>query len=242
MTVSRRTEFLTGVRDGLPILLGVAPFGMIYGVLAIGARLSSAESQAMSSIVFAGSAQFIAAQLFRQGTPAAVMLLTVLVVNVRHALYSASIAPHLRALNWRWKAVLAYLLTDEAYAVAITHYGLPAEADAAMSQRHWYYLGAGLALWVVWQISTAIGIALGAQVPVRWGLDLTLALTFIALVVPALKDRASLVAALAAGAVAVLAAGWPYKLGLMAAAMVGIGAGVLVETVRGSTGAGQRGT
>jgi 4-azaleucine resistance transporter AzlC len=228
--LSAKSELLGGVKAGLPILLGVAPFGMIYGVLAVGAGLGAAPAQAMSSIVFAGSAQFIAAQLFREQTPAVVMLLTALVVNVRHMLYSASIAPYLRPLSRKWKLLLAYLLTDEAYAVAITHYGQAEAAPGAASQRHWYYLGAGLALWVVWQISTGIGIALGAQVPSRWGLDFTLALTFIALVVPALKDRASLAAALSAGVVAVFAAGWPYKLGLMAAAISGIAVGLLCES------------
>ena len=116
------SEFLAGVKAGLPILLGVVPFGMIYGVLAIGAGLNAAPAQAMSAIVFAGSAQFIAAQMFRDGAPAVIMLLTAFVVNVRHMLYSASIAPHLRHLSWKWKALLAYLLTDEAFAVAIIHY------------------------------------------------------------------------------------------------------------------------
>jgi len=238
--MSARSEFLSGVRDGLPILLGVAPFGMIYGVLAIAAGLKTAPAQAMSSIVFAGSAQFIAAQLFQDGAPAVVMLLTAFVVNVRHMLYSASIAPHLRHLSWKWKALLAYLLTDEAYAVVITHYNRAQDTPDATSQRHWYFLGAGLALWVVWQISTGIGIALGAQVPARWGLDFTLALTFIALVVPALKDRASVAAALAAGIVAVLAAGWPYKLGLMAAAVCGIVVGMVLESCGASKRAARR--
>jgi predicted branched-subunit amino acid permease len=84
-------------------------------------------------------------------------------------------------------------------------------------------------LWASWQISTAIGIVLGAQIPGDWALDFTLALTFIALVVPALKDKASLAAALSAGAIAVAAASWPYKLGLMAAALTGIIVGLLVE-------------
>ena len=236
--MNARNEFLAGIRDGLPILLGVVPFGMIYGVLAIGAGLGVAPAQAMSSIVFAGSAQFIAAQMFRDGAPALVMLLTAGVVNLRHMLYSASIAPHLQHLSWRWKALLAYLLTDEAYAVAITRYA-HAEAPSAGTQRHWYFFGAGLALWVTWQISTGVGIALGAQVPARWGLDFTLALTFIALVVPALRDRAAVGSALTAGVVAVLAAGLPFKLGLIAAAACGIAAGLLLESRHARTGGGR---
>ena len=209
----------------MPILLGVTPFGMIYGVLAIGAGLPASAAMAMSSIVFAGSAQFVGAQLIRSGTPGMVIVLTTFIVNLRHMLYSASIAPHLAHLSRRWKWLLAYLLTDEAYAVTITRYNQAADS----ANKHWFLLGAGLALWSTWQVSTAVGIFLGAQVPSSWSLDFTLALTFIALVVPVLRDRPSLAAALSAGVIAVLAADLPYKLGLMVAAIGGIAIGLWVE-------------
>jgi 4-azaleucine resistance transporter AzlC len=227
--MSSRSEFVEGVKAELPILLGVIPFGMIYGVLALGAGLSAQVAQAMSVIVFAGSAQFVGAQLFRLATPGVVIVLTTFVVNLRHVLYSASIASHLKHLNWKWKGLLAYLLTDEAYVVVITHYNQPTDSLPESSHRHWYFLGAGLALWITWQISTAVGILLGTQIPSNWALDFTVALTFIALVVPALNDRPSLVAALCAGLVAVATNAWPYKLGLMAAALSGIVAGLLAE-------------
>ncbi len=219
-------EFLRGARDELPILVGVAPFGMIYGVLALTAGLNAATAQAMSSVVFAGSAQFMTVQLLAQNTPLLVVALTGFVINLRHALYSASVAPYLRHLPGRWKALLAYLLTDEAYAVVITRYQgkeHPGPTD------HWYFLGAGLALWTTWQISTGVGIFLGTQVPESWQLDFALPLTFVALVVPALKDRAALLAALAGGVMALLAYGMPFKLGLIVAAFVGIIAGMLGE-------------
>ena len=224
---SPRWEFLAGVKAELPILLGVMPFGMIYGVLAAGAGLPAGAAQAMSVIVFAGSAQFVGAQLFRLSTPGIILILTTFVVNLRHILYSASIAPYLKRLRWKWKLILAYLLTDEAYAVAITHYDRT--SDEGAPHRHWYFLGAGAALWSTWQVSTGVGIFVGAQVPASWSLDFTLALTFIALVVPALKDRAGWVAALVGGTVAVLAAGLPFKLGLILAALTGILAGLGVE-------------
>jgi len=229
--------FFTGVRACAPILLGVAPFGMIYGVLALQAGLNSVEAQAMSSVVFAGSAQFIMVGLFGIGAPAAVIVLTAFVVNLRHALYSASIAPYVQHLPRRWKLLLSYLLTDEAYAVAITNYTtivtdpstIESDAGPAIKGSHWYFLGGGLALWITWQISTAVGVFLGAQVPASWSLDFTLALTFIALVVPALKDRPSVAAALSAGVTALLVYGLPYKLGLIVAAVVGIAVGIWLE-------------
>lgn len=220
-----RLEFLHGIKDELPILVGVIPFGMIYGILALGAGLSRAEAQAMSVIVFAGSAQFMLVQLLGAGTPMLVMIVTGFVINLRHALYSASVAPHMRELTPAWKTILAYLLTDEAYAVTISRYY---KKDASPN-KHWYFLGAGLALWTSWQISTAVGVFLGAQIPSSWSLDFTLALTFIAIVVPALKDRPSILAAISAGVVAILTAGLPYKLNLIVAGVAGIIVGLWSE-------------
>jgi len=189
---SRAHEFLAGVKAELPILLGVTPFGMIYGVLALSAGFRSLDAQAMSSVVFAGSSQFMLVQMVELGTPTLMMILTGFVVNLRHALYSASLAPYLRHLSPLWKLILSYLLTDEAYAVTIMRYR---EADA-IKNKHWFLLGSGLALWICWQLSTAAGIFLGAQVPPSWGLDFTLALTFIALAVPAIDDQHALLSAL----------------------------------------------
>ena len=235
----RSQEFWRGVKAELPLLVGVVPFGLIYGVLALGAGMPAGAALAMSSVVFAGSAQFVFTQLYAVGTPALVIILTIGVVNLRHALYSASVAPYLKPLRTSWKWLLAYLLTDEAYAVTIFHYkvtdqegcGLltPGAENLDQDCRHWFYLGAGLTLWSFWQISTALGIFLGAVVPANWSLDFSLALVFIAIIVPVTQGKASVAAALSAGIVAVLAAGMPLKLGLMLAALFGIAVGLLVE-------------
>ena len=228
---SRRVEFWGGVRAQLPILLGTSPFGMIYGIAATKAGLPVEVALGMSLFVFAGSSQFIAAQLFAGGTPGAIIVLTTFVVNLRHMLYSASLAPYARHLSRPWKYLLAFLLTDEAYAVAITHYEKNAASPARDTARHWYTFGAGITLWVSWQLSTAAGVLLGAQVPPGWGLDFTLALTFIALLIPTLKDRPAVLAALVAGSVALAGRELPYNLGLIAAVLAGIAAGVGAERV-----------
>jgi 4-azaleucine resistance transporter AzlC len=219
------SEFLHGMRDELPILIGVVPFGMIYGVSALSAGIPASIAQAMSCIVFAGSAQFVIAQLIAVGTPSLVVILTAFIVNIRHMLYSASVAPSTRKLSGLWKWVLAYLLTDEAYAVAISHYQR-IEDD---THKHWYFLGAGLALWTTWQVSTAIGIFLGGQIPANWSLDFTATLTFIALVVPTLKDRTSTIVALTAALTSLLMTALPLKLGIAVAALVGIAVGLTLE-------------
>jgi 4-azaleucine resistance transporter AzlC len=222
---TRGREFWRGVREEAPILLGVVPFGLIFGALAISVNISIPAAQAMSSIIFAGASQIIAAQMIGSGASILVVILVVFVVNLRHALYSASVAPHVNHLNLGWKIILAYLLTDEAYAVTISHYNQPSD----LSKKHWYFLGAGLTLWSAWQVSTALGIFLGAQLPQSWPLDFILPLTFIAIVVPALKDKAAIAAAVTAALVGLLTYWFPFKTGLLVAAFIGILTGLLVE-------------
>jgi len=218
-------QFWAGMQAEFPLLVGVFPFGMIYGALALNAGLSKPASQMMSSIVFAGSAQFVTAQLVHDATPGFVIVLTIAVVNLRHMLYSASLAPYLASLSTSWKMLLSYLLTDEAYAPTIIKY----EREDVQSFSHWFLLGAGLALWTTWQISTALGIFLGAAIPDSWSLDFALPLTFIAMVVPVLKGRPYIAAALSAGVTALVAYSMPYKLGLILAALVGIAVGTFLE-------------
>ncbi len=221
----KMSMFWLGVREEVPLLVGVFPFGMIYGALALNAGLSLAASQMMSSIVFAGSSQFIAAQLIHDAAPGLVIVLTIAVVNLRHMLYSASLAPYLEKLPIRWKILLAYLLTDEAYAPT----ALKFEREGASPLGHWFLFGAGLALWSTWQVSTGLGIFLGAAIPQNWPLDFALPLTFIALVMPVLRNRPAVMAALSAGLVALLAYNLPFKLGLILAALTGILVGTMLE-------------
>lgn len=233
MVTTPRSELLAGIKAEIPITLGVLPFGLIYGVLAVSAGLPPALAIATSSIVFAGSAQFIGAQLIGASTPALVIWLTTFIVNLRHLLYSTSLAPQTTHLSRPWKWFLAYLLTDEAYVVTALHYqdkGIPPR------HKHWFWVGAGLTLWVTWQLSTAAGVFFGTQLPASWSLDFTLALTFIGMVVPLCRERPNLAAALTAGLVAIVTFSWPYRLGLMAAALAGIAAGVIVESRQGRRG------
>jgi 4-azaleucine resistance transporter AzlC len=207
------------------MLLGVAPFGVIYGVVALQSGISPVAAVLMSSVVFAGSAQFLLAQLVGAGAPALLSIGAVGLINLRHALYSASVAPVLHTLPRRWKLLLAYLLTDEAYAAAIPHL----LAEPRSPQAHWILFGSGFALWAGWQLSTLAGVLIGAQLPPDLGLDFALPLTFIAIVVPLIDSRARLIAALTAAGVAVLLVTLPYKTGLFVAALSGLGAGAFMH-------------
>lgn len=222
---AKTQNFFAGIRAEAPLLIGVFPFGLIYGALALNAGLSTTAAQLMSSIVFAGSSQFITTQLVHDAVPGFVILLTIAVVNLRHALYSASIAPYVASLPMGWKVALSYLLTDEAYAATVLHY----EKEGVTPFSHWFFLGAGFSLWFTWQVSTALGIFLGAAIPDSWSLDFALPLTFIAMVVPVLKNRPMIAAALSAGVTALVAHTLPYRLGLILAALVGIVVGTVLE-------------
>lgn len=217
--------FWQGVRAILPLLLGVAPFGMIYGVLARQAGIPAGQAQSMSIIIYAGSSQFIAAELFNVHTPALIMIATLFIVNLRHLLYSASVAPYVRELSSKWKLILAYLLTDEIFAVAVTNY----QKNYKKGNQHWFLLGAGVIVWTAWQLSTAVGVFLGAVIPESWSLDFALPLTFIALVVPTIKNKQTLVSALVAAVAGVAIFGLPLKLSIIAGTLLGIGAGFLLE-------------
>lgn len=223
--MNRSQAFSLGLRSVMPILLGVAPFGVIYGVVALQSGIQPLAAMAMSSIVFAGSAQFLLAQLVAAGAPLLLSAGAVSLVNLRHALYSASVAPMLAHLPRRWKILLAYLLTDEAYAAAIPHLMAVKPNSPQLKHAHWILFGSGFGLWAGWQVATLAGVLAGAQLPSNLGLEFALPLTFIAIVVPMIESRALLASALVAAAAAVALAALPYKMGLFLAALAGLAAG-----------------
>jgi 4-azaleucine resistance transporter AzlC len=182
----------------------------------------------MSVFVFAGAAQLAAIPLIAAGASVAVVVLTVLVINLRMTLYSASLAPHFRGLPAGWKGLLSYLLTDQAYAATIRRFD---DGETEEPDKRWYFLGVALAIWVTWQAATMLGVFLGSWASEGWSLDFVLPLTFIALAVPAIKDRTTAAAAISAGIVAVFAAAMPLNLGLMTAALVGVLGGLVAQNV-----------
>ena len=219
--------FFAGARDTIPMLVGAAPFGLIFGTLAIGAGLPVWLTLGLSALVFAGSSQFVAVSLLGGGAAVPVIWLTTFVVNLRHALYSATLLPYARALPARWRWALAFWLTDETFAVVENQ--LRHHTSLHDGARYW--LGSSLAMYSNWQVWTLAGVLLGQSVPglATLGLDFAMVATFAAIVALQLRDRPVLCAALAAGAVALLARDLPYKLGLMLAAIAGVATGLLAE-------------
>lgn len=222
----RVDEFLAGCLDEAPLQLGVIPFGMLYGIGALAVGMPVWLAQLTSMLVFAGAAQLVIVQMLGAAAGALPIGLTAVLLNLRHMLYSASVAEHVRHLPRRWRVLLAYLLTDEAYAVAILRYARPAGPGPDL--RHWYFLGCGLTLWGCWQLSTALGIAFGARIPPEWDIDFAVPLTFIALLTLLVKERAGQAAALVAALAVLALAALPYRLGLVLAIVLGLVAGAAV--------------
>ncbi|HPT51411.1 MAG TPA: AzlC family ABC transporter permease [Accumulibacter sp.] len=224
---TRRQEFLAGARDTLPLLLGAFPFGLIYGALAVTSGLSMTAAIMMAVFVFAGSSQFIAVGLVAAHTPVAIVVLTTLVVNLRHMLYSATLLPYLRHLPQKWRIPLAFWLTDETFAVTVHRF----QRDDSSPYKHWYQLGSSLAMYLNWQFWCVLGLLLGNRIPdaQSWGLDVAMPVTFIGMIIPFVKNMPIAVCVLTAGATSLLTLTLPYKLGIMVATFAGIAAGVLAQ-------------
>ncbi len=208
-----------------PLMVGVAPFGLILGATIAATAIDDLLGWATSFIIFGGAAQLATVELFDEAAPALVIVATGLVINARHAMYSAALATHFREFPPRWRVLTPYLLTDDAFAVTITRF----ENATDPTYKRYFYLAAALTLWVVWQMTTGAGVVLGARVPEAWNLDFAIPLVFIALLVPAVRTRPALVAAFVGASLGVAARDLPNGLGLVAAALAGIAAGVVAE-------------
>lgn len=212
-----------GIRDMAPLVLGIAPFGLVAGIAAVEAGLSPVQAVGLSVVVFAGASQLAALELLGVDAPLAVVVVTAVVINLRMVMYSASIAPYFREFAARWKAPFAYILTDQAYALSIARF------RRSDPDRRAYYLGVAVTLWVVWQIATVAGVVVGTGVPDAWGLEFAVPLVFLALLVPAMEDRTTSMAAAVGGAVALATGGLALNLGLLVGATAGVAAGFGAE-------------
>jgi predicted branched-subunit amino acid permease len=219
-------SFLSGARDSVPILLGMVPFGLICGAVSAGADMSPLGALGFTWAINAGASQLAALQLMAHDASLAVVVLTGLIINLRFFMYSASIAPHLKSTPLPGRIALGFILTDQAYALSIARFG---REDAERVCKPFYFLGTALAVWLTFSVGAVLGVTVGTFIPPAWDLGFAVPLTFIAVVVPAIKDRPTALAALTAGAVAYFADTLPYNLGLMAGALTGILIGYLAE-------------
>jgi predicted branched-subunit amino acid permease len=231
MVDSSRSAYLHGLRDGAPFVVVIVPFAMIFGVVAREAGWTTDQIMAMSVLVIAGASQFTAVQMLSENAPAAIVILTALAVNLRMAMYSASMAPHLGAAPFWQRASIAYLLVDQTYATAIARYTLV--PSMGVGSKVAYFFGTATPIIPLWYGFTWVGAVAGAAVPEALALDFAVPVTFIAMIGPMLRDRAQVVAASVAVVASLALAGLPFSLGVLVGAGLAMAAGAAVEVWSG---------
>lgn len=221
------SAFWRGARDCGPFLFVAGPFGMLFGVIGTEAGLDIAQVMGFSVVVIAGASQFAALQLMLDQAPTVIVLLSAIAVNLRMAMYSASLAPHVGGAPLWQRALIGYMNVDQTYAVSVLKY-----EDAptmTLSQKVAYFFGTCLPIVPIWYAATLAGAILGQSIPTDWGLEFAVPVTFLAMVAPALRTPAHLAAAGASVVLALIFAGLPYNLGLLPAGIGAMAVGAEVE-------------
>ncbi len=224
-----KSYFWKGFRDGSPFVFVAIPFGTLFGVFATEAGLDIVQTMAFTATVFAGAAQFAALQLLQDEAPTAIVLASALAVNLRMAMYSASLTPYLGAAPMWQRAFAAYLTVDQSYACSIVRF--ENEPDLTVPQRMAYFFGSVTPITPLWILSTYLGAVLGTQIPESWALDFALPITFLSMIGPMMRTMAHVVAALVAIVVSLLTVAIPFNLGLLIAGCAGMMAGAQAEVM-----------
>ena len=227
MASTEKSTYLRGVRDGLPFVFVVGPFALLFGVVATEAGLNVLEALTFSIAVIAGAAQFTALQLLQDDTPTLVVILSALAVNLRMAMYSASLTPYIGAAPLWQRALAAYFTVDQSYALSIAKF--EQNRDWTVAQRIAYFFGVVTPICPLWYILTVVGALVGNSIPREYALDFALPIAFIAMIAPMLRSLPHLVAALVAVVAALLLVGLPLNLGLLVAAILGMVGGAQAE-------------
>ncbi|NVD99781.1 AzlC family ABC transporter permease [Massilia sp. BJB1822] len=214
-----------GLKTGTPTLFGIAAWGLVVGIAMVKTGLTVPQALGMTLLVFAGSAQLASLPLIAANAPIWVIFATALVVNLRFVIFSALLAPHFSHLPWRQRIALGYVSGDMTVALFLQKYPSEEPQLGKLS----YLKGLLYPNWAAWQVGSIAGIFLGSAVPSEWGLGFAGTLAIICITVPMVASRPTLVGVLVAGVVAVAAAGLPYKLGLLAAVVVGMVAAMATE-------------
>ncbi|WP_435151827.1 AzlC family ABC transporter permease [Candidatus Pelagibacter bacterium nBUS_44] len=227
---NRSKIFFKGVADVSPLMIPVVPFGIIFGVLAIDLGLSPITIIAMSIIIFGGASQIIFLQLFSAGASSLIILSSVGAVNSRHLLYGAVLSEHMSGFKMTWKIIISYFLVDQAFAVTNSYLKKSTDKDKAF-----HSFGAGATCWVIWQITTIIGIFLGSIIPEKLGLSFAVPLTFLALIVDDLRKLINVIVIIISGLIATL--GYeiiPFKAYVIVAAISGLIIATILTKLKGS--------
>jgi 4-azaleucine resistance transporter AzlC len=227
-------QFRAGLVKTLPVVVGVVPFGLAYGVLAVQAGLSIAETMLMSLVVFAGASQFMAAGMFQAGVGGPMIVFSTFLMNLRHLVMGLSLSPYFSHATPRWRRMLAFGMVDESYLVSVTHFREQGQAEGS---RH-FMLASATLMYLVWGLSSLVGAVAGHSIadPLRWGLDFAMPATFLTLLLPQVVSFRLLAVVAVAGAAATASYLLvPGKWYILIAVVAGTGAGLLLEAPAGES-------
>ncbi|MDZ3991930.1 AzlC family ABC transporter permease [Pseudomonas sp. Teo4] len=225
---SGKQAFLQGAHNVLPLTTGVIPFGLITGVTAVEMGMSPLDIMGMTLLFYSGSAQMVVLQLIQNSALPLTMVVTALVINLRFLMYSAALAPHLSSLPRRRTWPLSYLLSDQSFALCSLKLASGELGPFAFP----YYAGTAITMWFGWNLAVLGGVFLGTGIPDSWSLGFAIPLSFLAILVPSIRNPATIGAAVAGGVLAVLAIDLPYNLGLLVASLGGVLCGLAIEHLR----------
>lgn len=222
-----RTAFWRGVRASLPFVIVIVPFGLLFGVVATGAGMSMTELMTFSIMVIAGAAQFAAVQLMQDDAPLVIVLATALAVNLRMAMYSAALTPHLGTAPFWTRVVMSYFLVDQSFAASSVEFAR--NPDQSLAEKTAFFFGSVLPVCPLWYVTSWAGAKFGAAIPPEYALDFAVPIAFLAITAPMLRTRAQVVAAGMSVVLALVFAGLPYSSGLLVAAIGAMLTGAQVE-------------
>jgi 4-azaleucine resistance transporter AzlC len=231
LAAERIAAFRSGQRAIIPSLFGAGAWGLVSGVAMVKGGLAVPWALMMSFLVYAGSAQLAALPLIVAGAPLWVIVATGLITNLRFVIYSAALRPYFAHLGTRQRAALGFFMTDFTFTLFMRY----AQEGRLPEHRDAWFAGVCSNNWITWQISATTGIVAASYVPAEWGLEFTGTLALVALVGPSLVTRPALLGALVAAAIALLAHGLPFKLGLFCGAIAGIAAATIADGFRQRT-------
>jgi len=226
---SQKNLMMRGILDSAPFLVVLIPFAMLFGVVATEAGLNIAQVMGFSVVVIAGAAQFTALQLLQEGAPVVVVLLTSLAVNLRMAMYSAALTPHLGQAPFWQRGLVAYLIVDQNFAIAVNAY--EEEASWSVRDRVAYFIGVSIPVVPAWYAFTLLGVLVGSTLPEWLALEFALPVAFLSIVAPALRTVAHIAAAATSVVLALCFAFLPFSLGLLVAGIGAMMVGAQVERV-----------
>ena len=227
MAESFSRRFRQGFANSLPFYIVVLPFGLIFGVIGVNAGLNLVEVMGFSVLVIAGASQLAALQLISDNAPTIIVILTALAVNLRMAMYSASLVPHLGGAPFWMRALSAYVLFDQPYALSMIEF----EKDPARTpiEKMGFFMGVGIPMGISWYAATFVGAVLSDKIPTDIGFEFAVPITFLAVVAPMLKSLAHVATAAASVILAMLFANLPFGSGLLVAALLSLFVGAGVE-------------